>query len=192
MVTVVPPAAGPDAGDTPAIEGAATNVKAAARVPLWPSGFVTVTAAVPEPAGVTALIVVLLTTFTAVAALVPTVTVAPTVKPVPVIVMAVPPAAGPDAGATLVTEGGATYVKPAARVALCPSGFVTTTAAGPATPAGVVAVIVLPLTFTFVAAVPPTLTVAPVTKFVPVIVMAVPPAAGPLPGATLVMAGPAI
>ena len=47
-------------------------------------------------------------------------------------------------------------------------------------PAGEVAVSeVIELSVTFVAAVPPKLTVAPVTKFVPVTVTVVPPAAGP-------------
>ena len=50
---------------------------------------------------------------------------------------------------------------------------------------GVVAVIeVLFTTVTPVAVVPPMLTVAPVRKLLPVIVMAVPPATGPLVGET--------
>jgi hypothetical protein len=70
------------------------------------------------------------------------------------------------------------------------SGFVTVTVTAPAACAGVVAVIVvLFVTTTFVAAVPPNVTVAPETKFVPVIVTAVPPAAGPLFGATLLTDG---
>jgi hypothetical protein len=44
-------------------------------------------------------------------------------------------------------------------------------------------------TTTFVAAAPPNATVAPDAKFVPVIVTAVPPAAGPLLGDTLVNVG---
>jgi hypothetical protein len=60
----------------------------------------------------------------------------------------------------------------------------------PAACAGVVAVIdVLLTTTTFVAAVPPNVTVAPVAKFVPVIVTAVPPAVGPLFGDTLLTVG---
>jgi hypothetical protein len=67
---------------------------------------------------------------------------------------------------------------------------VTVTAAAPALPAGVVAVIVVPFTTTtFVAAIPPNVTVAPVAKFVPVIVTAVPPATGPLFGDTLLTVG---
>lgn len=44
-------------------------------------------------------------------------------------------------------------------------------------------------TTTFVAAVPPNVTVAPVVKFVPVMVTAVPPAVVPLLGETLVTVG---
>src|SRR6201997_3250784 len=67
---------------------------------------------------------------------------------------------------------------------------VTVTVTAPAACAGVVAVICVPLTTTtFVAAVPPNVTVAPATKFVPVIVTAVPPAVDPLLGATLLTVG---
>jgi hypothetical protein len=66
----------------------------------------------------------------------------------------------------------------------------TVTVTAPALPAGVVAVIVvLFTTVTLVAAVPPNVTVAPATKFVPVIVTDVPPAVDPLLGATLVTVG---
>ena len=67
---------------------------------------------------------------------------------------------------------------------------VTVTVAAPALPAGVVAVICVALTTTtFVAAAAPNVTVAPVTKLVPVIVTAVPPAVDPLFGLTLVTVG---
>jgi hypothetical protein len=67
---------------------------------------VTVTLTAPAAcAGVVAVIVELLTTLTPVAALPPTLTVAPATKFVPVIVTAVPPVVGPDAGATLPTIG---------------------------------------------------------------------------------------
>ena len=63
--------------------------------------------------------------------------------------------------------------------------MVTTRSTAPWAWAGVVAVIdVLLATVTPVAAVPPKLTVAPETKFVPVIVTPVPPAIGPLAGVT--------
>jgi hypothetical protein len=70
---------------------------------------VTVTVTAPAlPAGVVAVMLVLLTTATLVAAALPNVTVAPVAKFVPVIVTAVPPAAGPLFGDTLLTVGGAT------------------------------------------------------------------------------------
>jgi hypothetical protein len=50
-------------------------------------------------------------------------------------------------------------------------------------------IVVLFTTTTFVAAVPPNVTVAPAAKFVPVIVTAVPPAVDPLFGDTLVTVG---
>jgi hypothetical protein len=77
-----------------------------------------------------------------------------------------------------------------ARLPLCAPRFVTVTVTAPALPAGVVAVIWVPLsTTTLVAAAPPTVTVAPVAKFVPVIVTAVPPAVDPLFGETAVTVG---
>jgi hypothetical protein len=70
---------------------------------------VTVTVTAPAlPAGVVAVIVVLFTTTTLVAATLPNVTVAPAAKFVPVIVTAVPPATGPLFGATLLTLGATT------------------------------------------------------------------------------------
>ena len=56
-------------------------------------------------AGVIAVIVVLLTTVTLVAAAVPMATVAPLTKFVPVMVTGVPPAVVPDVGEMLVTVG---------------------------------------------------------------------------------------
>jgi len=68
--------------------------------------------------------------------------------------------------------------------------LVTTTFTAPAACAGVVAVICVALTTTtFVAPAPPNVTVAPVAKFVPVMVTAVPPAVGPLFGLTPVTVG---
>ena len=76
-----------------------------------------------------------------------------------------------------------------AKFPLCPF-TVTVTVTAPAACAGVVAVIVVVFTTTtLVAAVPPNVTVAPEAKFVPVIVTAVPPAAGPLFGDTLLTVG---
>jgi hypothetical protein len=80
-------------------------------------------------------------------------------------------------------------VNPFVRLPVCPF-TVTATVTAPALPAGVVAVIdVLLTTTTLVAAVAPNFTVAPAAKFVPVIVTAVPPVAGPLFGLTLLTVG---
>jgi hypothetical protein len=80
-------------------------------------------------------------------------------------------------------------VNPPLRLPLLPL-TVTINVTAPALPAGVVAVmVVLFTTATFVAAVPPKVTVAPAAKFVPVIVTAVPPVAGPLIGDTLLTVG---
>ena len=71
-----------------------------------------------------------------------------------------------------------------------PTGVVTDTSRAPAVPAGVTAVTVVALTTeTLVAAAPPTETEVVPVRFVPVIVIAVPPAVGPLAGATLVIVG---
>jgi hypothetical protein len=75
------------------------------------------------------------------------------------------------------------------RLLLCVSGFVTVTVTAPAACAGVVAVICVGLTTRFVAAMPPNVTAAPATKFVPVIVIPVPPTAGPVVGVTLLAVG---
>jgi hypothetical protein len=67
---------------------------------------VTVTVAAPVlPAGVVAVMVVLFTTVTLVAAVPPIVTVAPVAKLVPVMVTAVPPSVEPLLGLTPVTLG---------------------------------------------------------------------------------------
>src|SRR5439155_16059131 len=78
----------------------------------------------------------------------------------------------------------------AGSVAFWLSGLVTTTSTAPAACAGVVAVmLVLLTTFTEVAATPPKVTLAPDTKFVPVMVALVPPLAVPLFGEIEVMVG---
>ena len=94
------------------------------------------------------------------------------------IVTAVPPAVDPLFGLTLLTVGGDNVGEPVGQAPALPARLVTVTVTAPALPAGVVAVmVVLFTTTTFVAAVPPNVTVAPAAKFVPVIVTAVPPAA---------------
>ena len=81
-------------------------------------------------------------------------------------------------------------MKPPESVADCVSAFVTVTSADPGVPAGVTAVMEVALTnVTEVAATPPTVTVAPEAKSVPVIVIVVPPAEGPSAGETPVTVG---
>ena len=73
-----------------------------------------------------------------------------------------------------------------------PPGVVTKTLAVPAVPAGVVTVMLVELTTTrLVAAVPPMVTAVAPVKSVPVMVMLVPPATGPLVGEILVTVGAA-
>ena len=119
----------------------------------------------------------------------PTVTVA-LAKFVPLIVIVVPPAAGPLDGLTLATVGAATYVN-APVLVTGPPAVVTTTFCAPAVPIGVVAVMIVAVLVNTVALAPPTVTVA-LAKLVPVIVIVVPPIAGPLDGLTLATVGAAI
>ena len=126
-----------------------------------------------------------------VAATPPTFTLVAPVKFVPVIVIGVPPATGPEIGATVVIVGSATFVNALALVAVPPT-VVTATSFAPAAPAGVTAVMEVELTATtLVAATPPTFTVAPARKFVPVRVRIVPAASGPALGVTEVSVGAA-
>ena len=72
-----------------------------------------------------------------------------------------------------------------------PPTVVTTTFCVPAVPIGVVAVITVALLVNTVALTPPTVTLLALVKLVPVIVIVVPPAAGPLDGLTLATVGAA-
>ena len=83
------------------------------------------------------------------------------------------------------------YLNAPARVAVAPA-VVTVTVAKPTAPAGVTAVKDVPALFTCtrVAATQPTITLAPV-KFVPVIVIGMPPEVGRLGGLTEVIVGTA-
>ena len=74
-------------------------------------------------------------------------------------------------------------------VPVCASGFVTVTFTDPAACAVVVPVIVVALIVETVRAEPPKETVAPAWNALPETVTAVPPAVGPLVGATPVTAG---
>src|SRR5688500_3091309 len=101
------------------------------------SGFVTVTVTGPTliVPGAVAEIADGDTTFTDGDKVVPTRTDAPAWKFAPMIVTCVPPFVEPNAGETAVTVGagtGARYVNALFSTPLCPSAFVTRTAAGPA------------------------------------------------------------
>src|SRR5581483_2627403 len=84
---------------------------------------------------------------------------------------------------------GATNVNALASVALCPSGLVTLNAAAPALSAGVTAVICRAVTLLICSATPPSVAFNPVLKFCPLMVIDVPPAAGPLDGEAPAMEG---
>ena len=142
-----------------------------------------------SPVGVTAVIEVEDNTTILVAGLLPTVTLLAPVKLVPVILIAVPPEVDPEVGLTEVIVGaGTTYVKALAWVAVPP--LVITTRSCMPVPAGVLAVIdVLDATTTLVAKALPIFTVAPETKFVPVIAIAVAPRVDPEDGVTPVIVG---
>src|SRR5579872_6680621 len=192
MLTAVPPPVGPELGETEVTLGAGlvlVEVKPLARVPLCPSLLVTTTLTAPAAwAGVVAVMVELLTTVTLPAAVPPKLTPAPARKLLPLMLTAVPPPVGPELGETELTLGAGlvlVYVKPLARVPLCPSLLVTTTLTAPAAWAGVVAVMVeLLTTVTLPAAVPPKLTLAPARKLLPLMLTAVPPPVGPELGET--------
>src|SRR5262245_53378847 len=100
-----------------------------------------------------------------------------------------PPELKPVFGVIAVTAGGGTKVKPPTRVAVCPSTLVTRTSAGPAAPAGVVAVMDVAVMVPIVAETPANLTVALGVKFVPVMVTTVPPAVLPEVGLMEVIVG---
>jgi hypothetical protein len=113
----------------------------------------------------------------------PTVTVAPLTKFEPVMVIGVPPLAGPFAGDTDVTVGAGSNVNAPTLEPVCVFGLVTTMSRAPTVPAGVRHVNDVDDTnVTEVQAAPPTVTVAPLTKPVPVIEIVVPPLAGPFAG----------
>ncbi len=78
----------------------------------------------------------------------------------------------------------------AEEVGLVPPGVVTVTSTAPGLAAGAVAVRwVADWTLTAVAGFEPKSTVAPETKFVPVIVIVFPPASGPAAGLTVLTVG---
>ncbi|HEY8824113.1 MAG TPA: hypothetical protein VIP07_04430 [Candidatus Limnocylindria bacterium] len=152
--------------------------------PLCVSGFVTTTLTAPAACAVVVPVMLVGLTMGSVSADPPNETVAPVWNPLPATVTLVPPPAEPLAGAIELTVGaGARYVKQPVHVALWLSGFVTTTLTVPAACAPVVPVMLVELVVETVNADPPSDTVAPVWKPVPVIVTAVPPAIAPVVGA---------
>ena len=156
-----------------------------------PPAVVTATLCAPAvPVGVTAVMLVALTTTTLIAALPPTFTLVAPVKLVPVMVIEVPPNVVPELGLTLVIVGnGTTYVNTLFNE-IVPPGVVTETFLAPAVEAGVTAVILPGLTTTtLVAAMPPTITLVAPVKLVPVMVMDVPPKIVPDFGLTLASVG---
>ena len=191
MVIAVPPRVVPDDGLTPEIVGVGTtNINALGKLAV-PPAVVTATLFAPAlPAGVTAVMLVDETTFTLVAATPPIVTLLAPVKFVPVMVIAVPPRVGPDDGLTPEIVGvGTTNVNALGKLAV-PLAVVTATSFAPSVPAGVTAVMLVDeTTTTLVAATPPTVTLLAPVKFVPVMVIAVPPRVVPEDGLTLEMVG---
>jgi hypothetical protein len=161
-----------------------------ATIALVPPGVVTLTSTVPTArAGEVIVRVLSLVTCRLVPGVTPNLTAVAPVNPVPVIVTAVPPATGPLAGEIRVTVGAGIYVNVSpATIALVPLGVVTLTSTVPV-PAGDVAVRLVAELYVTLAATVPNATVDVLVNPVPVIVTAVPPAAGPLAGEMLVTIG---
>ena len=132
---------------------------------------------VPLPAGLTAVTVVSETKLKLAAAVDPKLTPVTWVKPLPVIVTAVPPAGVPTLGLTAVTTGSERKLNwSAALTAELPAAVVTVMSCVPL-PAGLTAVTVVSETkLKLAAAVDPKLTPVTWVKPLPVIVTAVPPA----------------
>ena len=105
IVTAVPPAVDPLAGEMLVTVGAETYVNLSpVTIALVLPSVVTLTSTVPAPAGDVAVRLVA-ELYVTLAATVPNATVDVLVNPVPVMVTAVPPATGPLAGEMLVTIG---------------------------------------------------------------------------------------
>ena len=107
IVTGVPPAIGPDVGETALTVGSATNLKwSAGEVAEVPPAVVTVTSTVPAAwAGEVVVILLLESTVKEAAAVVPKCTAVAPVRWVPVIVTRMPPTVGPEVGETPWTVG---------------------------------------------------------------------------------------
>jgi hypothetical protein len=134
IVTGVPPAVGPALGATELTVGSAMNANwSAGEVAEVPPAVVTVTSTIPTAwAGEVVVISVSETTVKEPAAVVPKSTVVAVVNPVPVMVTGIPPAVGPDVGATEVTVGRAAKKNwSLALVGEVPIGLVTVTSTVP-------------------------------------------------------------
>src|SRR5438093_119609 len=107
-VTTVPPAVGPEFGETAVTVGGVMKVKQPVQVALWPSTLVTTTLTTPAAwAGVVATTIVASAKVT-VPGVPPKLTVSGPAKSLPLIVTPRPPAMEPVFGLTLVTDGGGT------------------------------------------------------------------------------------
>lgn len=160
---------------------------------LEPPGVVTVTAFAPMLvlAGVTAVMDVTLTTVKLVTSIELIFTLVAPVKLVPKIVIAVPPACGPELGVTEVIVGKATLYKNVTASLVDPPGVVTTTGFAPTVALdGVSPVILSAVTTTMlVTALPSIVTLEAPVKLLPKMEMAVPPAIVPFDGATDAITG---
>jgi hypothetical protein len=105
IVTLVPPARGPELGLTEVTVGGAMYVYSVLAGLLPPGVVTTMLTAPAAPAGVVAVMVVAFTTKKVVAATPLKVTLVAPVRFVPVIVTLVPPATAPELGLTEVTVG---------------------------------------------------------------------------------------
>ena len=144
MITNVPPAVGPEVGETELTVGAATKVNSSpALVGEVPPGPVTVMSTVPAGlAGEVAVICVSESTVNEAAGVAPKVTAVAPVKSAPVMTTEVPPAVGPELGTTELTAGSEMKVNwSLAEFAEVPPTVVTVTSTVPAGLAGEVAVI---------------------------------------------------
>jgi hypothetical protein len=163
--------------------GTATYVKwSAALATDVPPSVVTRTSIVSAlvPAGTIARMDVVPLTVTSVTDVVPNITSTTWMKPLPVMTTGVPPAVGPAAGLTLVTDGSGAYVNwSAMEVADVPPGVVTRMSTMPVPGAAVATIVVELVTEKVVAAVAPKVTAVAPLKLVPWMVTIVPPVSGP-------------
>ena len=192
-VTVFPPAVDPPLGLTPETTGARKVYRSLLVAALVPSPVVTSTFA--APAACAGAVTVSFDVDTNVDGSAdpagPNFTVAPAAKFVPVIVTVFPPAVDPPVGPTPETAGAPKAYRSLLVAALVPIPVVTNTSTAPTACAGARTVSFDEDTNVDGSADPaaPNFTVAPVAKFVPVIVTTLPPAVDPPTGLTAVTVG---